>query len=135
MTPWVGWYAAIEDILHTLPESKFAPWQIARLNPDLFESTLITNSGNQPNGHADRQPVQCDKQTPCPPVTTQFNGRVRAFLCGVQGEGGDLYRDGVPPSRYKSPPSPWTPHRKARTRPLNCVVTGGQGVHSSHCTG
>jgi len=36
MTPWVGWYAAIEDILHTLPESKFADWQLKRLDPQLL---------------------------------------------------------------------------------------------------
>lgn len=29
--PWVGWYAAIEDLIPTLPESQFAPWQLARL--------------------------------------------------------------------------------------------------------
>ena len=38
--PWVGWYAAIEDILHTLPESQFAPWQLARL-PEELRSVLI----------------------------------------------------------------------------------------------
>lgn len=25
--PWVGWYEAIEDLIPTLPESEFAPWQ------------------------------------------------------------------------------------------------------------
>lgn len=28
---WIGWYAAIEDLIHTLPESKFAEWQLKRL--------------------------------------------------------------------------------------------------------
>lgn len=37
---WVGWYEAIEDLLDTLPESEFAPWQIARL-PDLNQSMLV----------------------------------------------------------------------------------------------
>lgn len=37
---WVGWYAAIEDIIDTLPESAFAPWQLARLAP-LFGNTLV----------------------------------------------------------------------------------------------
>ena len=44
MTPWVGWYAAIEDILHTLPESKFADWQLKRLPADL--STLMVGGCN-----------------------------------------------------------------------------------------
>lgn len=37
----VGWYAAIEDIIHTLPESKFADWQLARL-PDFCNRALFT---------------------------------------------------------------------------------------------
>jgi DNA (cytosine-5)-methyltransferase 1 len=28
---WVGWYEAIEDILHTLPDSALSPWQSRRL--------------------------------------------------------------------------------------------------------
>ena len=42
MTPWVGWYAAIEDILDTLPESQFADWQLKRLPADL--SVLLMES-------------------------------------------------------------------------------------------
>lgn len=38
--PWVGWYTAIEDILDTLPDSQFAPWQIARL-PKEYKDFLI----------------------------------------------------------------------------------------------
>ena len=41
--PWVGWYAAIEDILDTLPESRFAPWQEARLPAKIFGSVLVEN--------------------------------------------------------------------------------------------
>lgn len=37
---WMGWYAAIEDMIPTLPESKLAPWQLARLPDDLRESVL-----------------------------------------------------------------------------------------------
>lgn len=39
--PWVGWYAAIEDLLPTLPESKLAPWQLARLPQELRGSVLV----------------------------------------------------------------------------------------------
>jgi DNA-cytosine methyltransferase len=39
--PWVGWYVAIEDLIPTLPESKFADWQLARLPDGLHSSTLI----------------------------------------------------------------------------------------------
>lgn len=40
--PWVGWYEAIADLLPTLPESKLAPWQIARL-PDEVRTMLLAN--------------------------------------------------------------------------------------------
>lgn len=40
---WVGWYAAIEDLIPELPESQFAPWQLARLPGELTESTLFSN--------------------------------------------------------------------------------------------
>lgn len=43
--PWVGWYAAIEDRISTLPESAFAPWQLARLPRELAGSVLM-RSGN-----------------------------------------------------------------------------------------
>jgi DNA (cytosine-5)-methyltransferase 1 len=35
---WVGWYEAIEDLIPTLPESKFAPWQLERLPAHIAES-------------------------------------------------------------------------------------------------
>lgn len=49
--PWVGWYSAIEDIIPTLPESKFAKWQLERL-PDLWkgETALIVDGQSNKNG-------------------------------------------------------------------------------------
>ncbi len=47
--PWVGWYAAIEDLLPTLPESKLAPWQLARL-PDELRETVLVGGGNTQMG-------------------------------------------------------------------------------------
>lgn len=43
--PWVGWYAAIEDILHTLPPTKSAPWQMKRLPAELRDGLLIGAGG------------------------------------------------------------------------------------------
>ena len=40
--PWVGWYEAIADLLPTLPDSKLAPWQLARL-PDEVRTMLLAN--------------------------------------------------------------------------------------------
>ncbi len=38
---WQGWYQAIEDLIPTLPESQFAPWQIARL-PKNYQDVVDT---------------------------------------------------------------------------------------------
>lgn len=37
---WKGWYAAIEDLIPSLPDTEFAPWQIARL-PKEYKEFLI----------------------------------------------------------------------------------------------
>lgn len=42
---WVGWYEAILDLIPTLPDSQFAPWQMARL-PELMKTFLINGGGN-----------------------------------------------------------------------------------------
>lgn len=44
--PWVGWYAAIADLLPTLPESAFAPWQLARLPQELTQMGVLVDSKN-----------------------------------------------------------------------------------------
>ena len=40
---WVGWYAAIEDLIPTLPETQPAAWQIKRLPQDLQAATLLSS--------------------------------------------------------------------------------------------
>ena len=55
---WVSWYEAIEDILHTLPESQFAPWQMARM-PELMRSFLMQVQGEAGDGvRWDTEPMQ-----------------------------------------------------------------------------
>jgi len=44
--PWVGWYEAIEDLLPTLPESEFAPWQLERLPEHLSQGALFSNQNS-----------------------------------------------------------------------------------------
>lgn len=38
---WVGWYEAIEDLIPTLPESYFAPWQLSRLPGEHYRAILV----------------------------------------------------------------------------------------------
>jgi DNA (cytosine-5)-methyltransferase 1 len=39
--PWIGWYAAIEDLIDTLPVSKFADWQLERLPQELQDTFIM----------------------------------------------------------------------------------------------
>jgi site-specific DNA-cytosine methylase len=45
--PWVGWYAAIEDLIPGLPDSQFAPWQLARLPEEMKETFLMRGANSQ----------------------------------------------------------------------------------------
>lgn len=45
---WVGWYEAIEDLIPTLPETRLAPWQIARM-PDILTRTMVLAQGGYDN--------------------------------------------------------------------------------------
>lgn len=83
---WVGWYAAVEDLLPTLPESAFAPWQLARL-PELLQTVLVPQSGY------DGALNTVEAQEPSFTVTANHNQLgVKAFIMQVQGEGGDGVR-------------------------------------------
>jgi DNA (cytosine-5)-methyltransferase 1 len=80
LLPWVGWHEAIQDIIDTLPDSEFAPWQLARLPADVRESLVF---GNQKRDSNDA-PDYVLSRLPMPTVTTQFGGRSRALLLDGQ---------------------------------------------------
>jgi site-specific DNA-cytosine methylase len=44
LPPWRGWYAAIADLIPTLPDSQFAPWQLERLPAELKETMLVSGT-------------------------------------------------------------------------------------------
>ncbi len=74
--PWIGWYAAIADILHTLPPTTPAPWQEARLPAELRAPLLVSNAKTE-YGDGLR-----DADEPALAVTTQQVGRLRAYIVG-----------------------------------------------------
>jgi len=47
--PWVGWYAAIEDLLPDLPDDEFAPWQLERMPAELRETVLLAQGAYDDN--------------------------------------------------------------------------------------
>ncbi len=61
-TPWRGWHEAIEDLIPTLPESKFAPWQLERWQlerlPDFDANALVDGSGNTSRAPTVLQPQE-----------------------------------------------------------------------------
>lgn len=70
---WNGWYAAIEDLIPSLPDSKFAPWQLARL-PQEYKDFVIGN-GNRSTALEPDEPMQT--------ITANRNqGSIRAFIVG-----------------------------------------------------
>lgn len=71
---WVGWYQAIEDLIDTLPDDRFADWQIARL-PKGIGSRLFTN------GSFDGQVIFAEKEEPANTITANTNQTaLRAFI-------------------------------------------------------
>jgi DNA (cytosine-5)-methyltransferase 1 len=74
LLPWVGWYEAIADLVDTLPDSEFAPWQLARLPADVRESVILSNAKTEySNG-------LFSGTEPSLSITQQHNGRLRALL-------------------------------------------------------
>lgn len=75
--PWVGWYAAIEDLIDTLPESQFAAWQLARL-PQQLASFMMQVQGEGGDGiRFDHEPMQTV-------AANHGAAKYRAFLMGDQ---------------------------------------------------
>jgi DNA (cytosine-5)-methyltransferase 1 len=83
LLPWVGWYEAIADLVDTLPDSEFAPWQLARLPADVRESVILSNAKTEySNG-------LFSGTEPSLSITQQHNGRLRALLLDGQANTND----------------------------------------------
>ncbi len=102
--PWVGWYAAIEDLLGTLPESKFAPWQLARL-PNNRADILIGGANRSESflefakEHRKTIPGQFERAEPSPVVSATASSDMRAFIMPT------VNADGTAHERYEDEPT------------------------------
>ncbi len=82
---WVSWYEAVEDLITTLPDSHFAPWQINRL-PDelmtrLFNGMDMKSTGRNMCGRTQDEPsatvVSTDYRRPSTiPVAYLIDGKL-----------------------------------------------------------
>ena len=74
---WQGWYEAIEDLIPTLPDTEFAPWQVARL-PEEYKTFML--------GQGTYSPV-LDQSDPAQTITANSNqSGVKAFVIGSGNE-------------------------------------------------
>lgn len=104
---WVGWYEVIEDLIPTLPESKFGQWQLDRL-PQEFNSLALL-IGNESN-RDDQLPQLNTRTENLPAITIKANSRsrVKAFIISGQNMGserGKHYREEIEPT-FTIPGSP-----------------------------
>lgn len=85
---WIGWHQAIEDLIPSLPESEFAPWQLERMPDELKTAwypeepqTFLTET-KFPNRNAKRIWRSVDERSP---TVTSLNPNWRAFLVSDKG--------------------------------------------------
>lgn len=82
-TKWVGWYDAIEDLIPSLPETEFAPWQIARL-PKEYKDFII-GQGTYSEAIERHQPIQ----------TIPANNNQSAIKAFIMSSGNNSFADAV----------------------------------------
>lgn len=87
---WNGWYSAIQDLIPTLPESKFAAWQLARL-PAEFVGSFYTIPQQSDDKKGEGVGYGCPRRSPLDPAltvtATQSAGWYKAFI--VDGTASD----------------------------------------------
>jgi len=73
-----GWYDAIADLIPSLPESSFAPWQLDRL-PEMYK-TLLTDSAKNPSRMATVREVDEPSFAICAGALNRPGHAPRAFI-------------------------------------------------------
>ena len=103
--PRRGWYEAIEDLIPDLPESQFAPWQLARLDDTLRETVLLSQGISRDHKGGEYGVTMRKGEEPVFTVTANWNmNGIRAFLVSnAKTEYGDGIRDGDEPALSVTP--------------------------------
>jgi len=96
--PWIGWYAALYDLIPTLPDAKLANWQIKRLPEEIIGDFLI-GGGNTSDAQA-APGVGCrNASDPAHCVTTSGSLSTRAWIInGTDAQGTTVPRAGEVPT-------------------------------------
>jgi DNA (cytosine-5)-methyltransferase 1 len=90
---WVSWYEAIEDLIPDLPDSEFAPWQLARLPEELQTGMMMSGNSNFNDTRAGKGWLEI--QDPAATYTSGLTGGFpRALLVNtnMSGDTGDGMR-------------------------------------------
>ena len=77
--PWVGWYEAIEDLIPTLPDSEFAPWQLAWL-PQEFSGSMLVGQNYVERNPENKRLITRGIGRPTMAATANSSSQWRAFL-------------------------------------------------------
>jgi DNA-cytosine methyltransferase len=86
---WEGWYRAVEDLIPTLPESRFAKWQLERL-PQFVDESFYTIAQQSDDKKGTETGYGCPRrgvQQPALTVTNQTPSWFKAFIVDQQNAG------------------------------------------------
>ena len=124
--PWVGWYAAIEDLLPLLPDSQFADWQIPHL-PKQINGNVMPSCGLVPK--------ECEvlalRYADCPSfgITSRATyGRMKVFILDNVSNHDPMDRDWIQKGRMLK----LTPRALARLQsiPDAFILPNDNGISS-----
>lgn len=126
---WTGWFEAIADLIPGLPETKFAPWQLARLG-SLQGSTLVDSAG-YPGADGVRVAVRRCADEPANTIVANHARRpMRAFI--VSGQNSRRQNRGAP--RFANEPYfTVTASASSGKRPRAQLISGRVVQITSHC--
>lgn len=82
--PWLGWYEAIADLVPSLPDSQFAPWQLERMR-EITDTILVGQDYDAPTGSEERHPMSYGVKQPSFTIkASASNGLLRTFIVDGQ---------------------------------------------------
>lgn len=104
--PWVSWYESIEDLIPTLPESQFAPWQMERMDGELRETVLLSQGISRDHNGNEYGVTMRNGDAPAFTVTANWNmNGIRAFLCTGQYDRPNTVESRRPQTLFSNEPA------------------------------
>lgn len=95
---WVGWYVAIEDLIPTLPDSEFAPWQLERI-PEEYKAKLLHSSALLNRNQSEREDYfRLANESAYTVCAEGSGGRQRAFIMPKENTSSAVIRDADEPA-------------------------------------